>query len=259
MPVGFAGGLTDPDTGFVRFGWRDYDPAVGRFTAPDPLGDTGGDHDLYEYCVDDPVSRVDPAGLFWFVPALYATLVGAAESSPFLFGIAGGAAGFGLGMGVSHLAAAGVDTAETIRSGKEFTKARDGMRAITPLAAKIQAVAQTPLAAAALAQAVGPVVSAVGRQAGTAFSTTAQRAGSVANAAWQRVGPAIMGAAAAATGAATPITPLEKAVHYGAEILKGYNIPSPPSGASFLEGVGAMAKWIKEEYQREQNKLPRGR
>ena len=53
----------DPDTGFVRFGWRDYDPAVGRFTAPDPLGDTGGDHDVYEYCVDDPVSCVDPAGL----------------------------------------------------------------------------------------------------------------------------------------------------------------------------------------------------
>ena len=48
---------------FARFGWRDYDPAVGRFTAPDPLGDTGGDHDLYEYCVDDPVSLYDPEGL----------------------------------------------------------------------------------------------------------------------------------------------------------------------------------------------------
>ena len=64
LPIGFAGGLEDPDTGLVRFGWRDYDPAVGRFTAPDPLGDTGGDHDLYDYCVDDPVSCVDPAGLF---------------------------------------------------------------------------------------------------------------------------------------------------------------------------------------------------
>ena len=48
---------------FARFGWRDYDPAVGRFTAPDPLGDTGGDHDLYEYCVDDPVSMYDDTGL----------------------------------------------------------------------------------------------------------------------------------------------------------------------------------------------------
>ena len=64
MPVGFAGGLTDPDTGFVRFGWRDYDPAVGRFTAPDPARDRRGDGDLYEYCMDDPVSRVDPTGLW---------------------------------------------------------------------------------------------------------------------------------------------------------------------------------------------------
>lgn len=63
LPVGFAGGLRDPQTDLVRFGWRDYDPSVGRFTAPDPLGDTGGDHDLYEYCVDDPVTMNDPTGL----------------------------------------------------------------------------------------------------------------------------------------------------------------------------------------------------
>ena len=53
----------DKDTGLVRFGYRDYDPAVGRFTCPDPLGDTGGDHDLYDYCVDDPVNSYDPTGL----------------------------------------------------------------------------------------------------------------------------------------------------------------------------------------------------
>ena len=63
FPLGFAGGLVDPHTGFIRFGFRDYDPATGRFTAKDPLGDTGGDHDLYDYCVDDPVSFVDPQGL----------------------------------------------------------------------------------------------------------------------------------------------------------------------------------------------------
>jgi YD repeat-containing protein len=32
QPFGFAGGLYDPDTGLVRFGTRDYDPAVGRFS-----------------------------------------------------------------------------------------------------------------------------------------------------------------------------------------------------------------------------------
>jgi RHS repeat-associated protein len=64
MPLAFAGGLRDRFTGLVRFRRRDYDPTVGRFTAPDPLGDTGGDHDLYDYCVDEPVGRIDPEGLF---------------------------------------------------------------------------------------------------------------------------------------------------------------------------------------------------
>ena len=63
LPLAFAGGLRDRFTGLVRFLHRDYDPTVGRFTAPDPLGDTGGDHDLYDYCVDEPVGRVDPEGL----------------------------------------------------------------------------------------------------------------------------------------------------------------------------------------------------
>lgn len=63
FPLGFAGGLVDRHTGLVRFGFRDYDPRTGRFTAPDPLGDTGGDHDPYDYCVDDPVSAYDPTGL----------------------------------------------------------------------------------------------------------------------------------------------------------------------------------------------------
>ncbi len=64
VPLGFAGGLSDPDTGLVRFGWRDYDPDTGRWTAPDPLGDAGGDPDWYGYCLDDPVNGVDPVGLW---------------------------------------------------------------------------------------------------------------------------------------------------------------------------------------------------
>jgi uncharacterized protein RhaS with RHS repeats len=50
----------------VRFGFRDYDPLTGRFTAMDPLGYAAGDPDLYGYCLDDPVNFVDPAGLFRF-------------------------------------------------------------------------------------------------------------------------------------------------------------------------------------------------
>ena len=56
-------GPSTPFTGFVRFGYRDYDPAVGRFTAKDPARDLRGDGDLWDYCVDDPVSCIDPEGL----------------------------------------------------------------------------------------------------------------------------------------------------------------------------------------------------
>ena len=62
VPFGFAGGLVDPDTGLVHFGARDYDPATGRWTAPDPLRYEGGDSNLYRYAGGDPVNSVDPTG-----------------------------------------------------------------------------------------------------------------------------------------------------------------------------------------------------
>ncbi len=63
-PIGFANGLLDRDTGIVRFCYRDYDPEIGRFLCPDPARDMRGDGDLYDYCADDPVSMVDPNGLW---------------------------------------------------------------------------------------------------------------------------------------------------------------------------------------------------
>ena len=61
VPFGFAGGLYDEDTGLVRFGFRDYDPDTGRWTAKDPIRFAGGDTDLYGYC--HPVNLVDWNGL----------------------------------------------------------------------------------------------------------------------------------------------------------------------------------------------------
>ena len=63
MPFGFAGGLHDRDTGLVRFGYRDYDPDIGRWTAKDPILFAGGDTDLFGYCLNDPVNLIDPDGL----------------------------------------------------------------------------------------------------------------------------------------------------------------------------------------------------
>lgn len=79
IPFGFAGGLYDNDTGLVRFGYRDYDPDVGRWTAKDPIFFAGGDTDLFGYCLNDPVNFVDPWGLTsaghldWFSRSLSST------------------------------------------------------------------------------------------------------------------------------------------------------------------------------------------
>jgi RHS repeat-associated protein len=80
VPIGFAGGLHDRDLGFVRFGWRDYDTFTGRWTAPDPIGDRGGDPDWYGYCLDDPVNMHDPMGLFAWVP-LAGAAIGAGSNA----------------------------------------------------------------------------------------------------------------------------------------------------------------------------------
>jgi RHS repeat-associated protein len=63
MPLGFAGGLFDPHTTLVRFGFRDYDPDTGRWTAKDPILFAGGDTNLYGYVLNDPVNWIDPNGL----------------------------------------------------------------------------------------------------------------------------------------------------------------------------------------------------
>jgi RHS repeat-associated protein len=64
QPFGFAGGLTDQDTGLVRFGARDYDPHAGRWTAVDPIRFAGRQTNLWVYASNLPTSAFDPTGLF---------------------------------------------------------------------------------------------------------------------------------------------------------------------------------------------------
>ena len=63
VPFGFAGGLYDEDTKLTRFGYRDYDAYVGKWTTKDPIGFQGGDSNLYGYVLGDPVRGFDPSGL----------------------------------------------------------------------------------------------------------------------------------------------------------------------------------------------------
>ena len=62
QPFGFAGGLYDRDTGLVRFGARDYDPVIGRWTAKDPIAFEIGDMNLYGYVLNNPTNLIDPLG-----------------------------------------------------------------------------------------------------------------------------------------------------------------------------------------------------
>jgi len=66
---GSGRGLYAGDTGIIRFGARDYDPDTGRWTAKDPILFNGGDSDLYEYCLNDPVNLYDEKGL-WVIQAV---------------------------------------------------------------------------------------------------------------------------------------------------------------------------------------------
>ena len=94
QPFGFAGGLFDADTGLTRFGARDYDAEIGRWTSKDPIKFAGGDTNLYGYVLNDPVNWVDPWGLNPGVGAV----VGCSVAGP-VGAIVGAGIGLALGYG----------------------------------------------------------------------------------------------------------------------------------------------------------------
>jgi RHS repeat-associated protein len=62
QPFGFAGGLYDQHTKLMRFGARDYDAYVGKWTSKDPIRFAGGDSNLFGYVANNPVNWSDPEG-----------------------------------------------------------------------------------------------------------------------------------------------------------------------------------------------------
>jgi len=63
--VGYRGQMHDTGTGEIYLRNRYYEPSLGRFTSPDPMGYAAKEMNLYNYAGSDPVNRWDPMGLDW--------------------------------------------------------------------------------------------------------------------------------------------------------------------------------------------------
>jgi RHS repeat-associated protein len=63
----FTGREWNANFGFYEYRARAYNPTLGRFMSEDPKGFDAGDYNLYRYCNNDPLDRVDPMGLLDFV------------------------------------------------------------------------------------------------------------------------------------------------------------------------------------------------
>ena len=61
QPLRLPGQYADAETGLHQNWWRDYDPALGRYMTPDPIGLAGGAN-LYGYTGANPVSFTDRDG-----------------------------------------------------------------------------------------------------------------------------------------------------------------------------------------------------
>jgi hypothetical protein len=64
------------------FGARDYDPAIGRWTAKDPIRFRGGDANLYTYVAADPTNHIDRNGLWQASIGISGTLGGGIFGNP---------------------------------------------------------------------------------------------------------------------------------------------------------------------------------
>ncbi|MFA6213311.1 MAG: RHS repeat-associated core domain-containing protein [Candidatus Obscuribacterales bacterium] len=59
---GYTGQRFDPEIGLYHYKYRYYNPVIGRFLQPDPIGIADG-LNIYAYVKNNPLTKVDPLGL----------------------------------------------------------------------------------------------------------------------------------------------------------------------------------------------------
>ena len=82
-PIRYRGYVYDEETGNYFLNARYYDPEIGRFISADSTevptvtpGNTKWDKNLYAYCDNNPVSRVDDQGRCWIPGAVIGGVLG---------------------------------------------------------------------------------------------------------------------------------------------------------------------------------------
>jgi RHS repeat-associated protein len=111
QPFGFVGGLYDAGTRLTRFGARDYDPEIGRWTNKDPLLLASGDSNLYLYARGNPVLYRDITGRSATIAIPLGPGLGLGEAlgealgslNPIGAVIAAGTAGFAVGTAIDRI------------------------------------------------------------------------------------------------------------------------------------------------------------
>ena len=65
-PFRFTTKYQDDETDIVMYPRRPYCPSTGRFLCKDPIGERGG-LNLYGFVGNDPIRRIDPLGLDYYI------------------------------------------------------------------------------------------------------------------------------------------------------------------------------------------------